>query len=598
MNRLAGALSPYLLQHAANPVDWWPWGEEALAEAKRRDVPLLVSVGYAACHWCHVMAHESFEDEEVAAAVNAVTVPIKVDREERPDVDAVYMQATLALTGQGGWPMTVFATPDGTPFFAGTYFPRDAFVELVEAVGRAWRDHRSELLRQGEAVVTACARSVIPLADVTQVCPIDGPCPPVPPVPRRLLDTNAATVRGFHDPVNGGFGSAPKFPNQPMLAFLHEHSLADGDGRDPDDAAVVEQALERMARGGIYDQLAGGFARYSVDAHWTVPHFEKMLYDNALLLDSYHRLAEVADGTRRALFTRIAAETTGFVLDELVTPQGGFAAALDADTEGVEGATYVWTPDQLRDVLGPEDAAEAAALFGVGSEPNFEAGASVLRLPADPADPERHRDLRTRLAAARAQRPRPARDDKVVAAWNGMAVTALTRYAAGTGDTAADAAADRAARLLAELHLVDGRLRRVSRDGVVGSAGAVLEDHGAVAAAFLARHAATSDPVWRDRAATVLDLVVDHFVDPDTGGFRDTADDATDWSARPADPADGPTPSGWALAADALADFARRFGVDSYQDVAWRALAAAEVAVRRQPRFTAGIATVALRWQD
>ncbi|HZE39177.1 MAG TPA: thioredoxin domain-containing protein, partial [Stackebrandtia sp.] len=468
-NRLASSTSPYLQQHADNPVDWHVWGDEALEEARRRDVPLFISVGYAACHWCHVMAHESFEDDEVARLVNEVSVPVKVDREERPDVDAVYMEATQAMTGQGGWPMSVFATPEGVPFFAGTYFPREHFVRLVEAVGEAWRERREDVVAQGNAVVEACAAAGPPLAEVTVACPIGGPCPPVSPVGEDVLDAAAAAIVRAHDGRNGGFGGAPKFPTQPALGFLLEHCGRTGerDGLD-----VVRRSAEAMARGGIYDQLGGGFARYSVDATWTVPHFEKMLYDNALLLDTYSVLDTVVPNV---LWRRVCDETVGFLTRELRTAEGGFASALDADTEGVEGATYVWTPTQLREVLGDGDGEWARGVFAVSDAGTFEHGTSVLRLPEEPQDMEWFADVRRRLLAARDERPQPQRDDKVVAAWNGLAILGLCGYAKRRGLGGAGVARGEVAagRLLADVHVVDGRLRRVSRDGVAGEAAGV-----------------------------------------------------------------------------------------------------------------------------
>ncbi|GIG65783.1 thioredoxin domain-containing protein [Phytomonospora endophytica] len=589
MNHLATALSPYLQQHAGNPVDWREWGEDALAEAKRRDLPLFISIGYAACHWCHVMAHESFEDEEVAALVNEFTIPVKVDREERPDIDAVYMQATIAITGQGGWPMTVFAAPDGTPFFAGTYFPREHFIRLVNAVGTAWATQRTELLSQGRAIVQACAAAGPDLADVSDSCPVDGPCPAGAPVEASILDAAARQIHGSFDPVNGGFGGAPKFPTAPALAFLLRHHERTGDARSLD---IADHTAERMARGGIYDQLGGGYARYSVDAEWIVPHFEKMLYDNALLLGLHTELDRL---TGKAIHARVADETARFVVDALGTAEGGFAAALDADTDGVEGATYVWTPAQLTEVLGADDAAWAAELFTVTEEGTFEHGTSVLQLPADPdgsAAAQRFADIRRRLTAARDLRPQPARDDKVVAAWTALAVTALTAYAAHRAQPWADVAADRAARLLADVHTVDGRLRRVSRDGRAGTAQGVLEDHAAVASAYLARHAADPDGGWLPRAKELLDLVDRHFTTGD-GGFHDTADDAETLVHRPTDPTDGPTPSGWALAAQAYAEYAGVTGDPYYRDAAYRALAVAEPVLRKHPRFAGGLGVAA-----
>ena len=422
MNRLASATSPYLLQHADNPVDWWPWSPEAFAEAKQRDVPVLISVGYAACHWCHVMAHESFEDTAVADEINTKFVAIKVDREERPDVDAVYMTATQALTGQGGWPMTVFATPEGQPFFAGTYYPRDVFTRLLDAVGTAWRDQRDAVTKQSSQVVTA-------IAAAQQIAAEGGHLGPA------VLDAAAASLAEEFDDVYGGFGGAPKFPPHLVMLFLLRHYQRTGDAHSLEMARATG---EQMARGGIYDQLAGGFARYAVDGTWTVPHFEKMLYDNAMLLRAY---TEIWRLTGDAMAGRVAAETAEFIIDGLGTPEGGFASALDADTAGVEGATYVWTPAELRDVLGETGAAFAADVFGVTEIGTFEHGSSVLRLALDVDDGsselrERWRETRDTLREARERRPQPGRDDKVVAEWNGLAITALAHFA-----TVADALA-------------------------------------------------------------------------------------------------------------------------------------------------------------
>src|SRR5690348_12571013 len=398
-NRLAGATSPYLQQHKDNPVDWWQWSPEAFAEARRRDVPVLISVGYAACHWCHVMAHESFEHEGVARLVNELTVPIKVDREERPDVDAIYMTATQAMTGQGGWPMTVFTTPEGEPFFCGTYYPRATFSRLLDSVTTAWRDQRDGVVKQGSAVVQAIGGAQL----------VGGP---TTPISASLLDAAAAALAEDHDQGYGGFGGAPKFPPHMNLLFLLRHHQRTGSARSLE---IVRHTAEQMARGGIYDQLAGGFARYAVDGTWTVPHFEKMLYDNALLLRVYTQLWRLTDDP---FARRIADETATFLLRDLATPAGGLASALDADAAGVEGLTYAWTPSQLSETLGDADGAWAADLFRVTSTGSFEHGSSVLVLGRDIDDAapelvERWQDVRKRLRAARAQRPQPARDDKV-----------------------------------------------------------------------------------------------------------------------------------------------------------------------------------------
>ena len=446
-NRLATATSPYLLQHADNPVDWREWGEEAFAEARRRDVPVLLSVGYAACHWCHVMAHESFEDAGVATAVNDRFVAVKVDREERPDVDAVYMSATTALTGQGGWPMTCFLTPDGHPFYCGTYYPREHFLALLDAVAEAWTERRDAVEQQGAAITDAVSRTSALLT------------------PDRLDDDALADaarlVARDADATHGGFGGAPKFPPSMTLEHLLRHHARTGDSEA---LRLVERTCEGMARGGIYDQLAGGFARYAVDAAWVVPHFEKMLYDNAQLLRVYLHLYR-ATGSARA--ERVARETAEFLRTELRTPEGGFASALDADTDGVEGLTSVWTPEQLTDVLGPADGARAAEVLSVTPEGTFKDGTSTLQLREDP-DPGWWAGVRTRLAEARSRRPQPSRDDKVVTAWNGLAVAALAESGVLLGEPDHVAAARECAELVLGLHLVDGRLRRASRGSAAG----------------------------------------------------------------------------------------------------------------------------------
>ncbi|MEV0002358.1 thioredoxin domain-containing protein [Micromonospora sp. NPDC050980] len=593
MNRLAQATSPYLLQHADNPVDWWPWCDEAFAEAKRRDVPVLISVGYAACHWCHVMAHESFENEAVARLMNDDFVCVKVDREERPDVDAVYMTATQAMTGQGGWPMTVFATPDGTPFFCGTYFPRANFIRLLGSVATAWRDQREAVLRQGAAVVEAIGGAQA-VGGVTA------------PLTAELLDAAAAQLAKEYDETNGGFGGAPKFPPHMNLLFLLRHHRRTGSARSLE---IVRHTAEAMARGGLNDQLAGGFARYSVDGHWTVPHFEKMLYDNALLLRVYTQLWRV---TGDRLARRVARDTARFLADELHRAGDGFASALDADTEGVEGLTYVWTPAQLAEVLGEDDGRFAADLFGVTAEGTFEHGSSVLRLArdvddADPAVRARWRDVVGRLLAARDTRPQPARDDKVVAAWNGLAITALAEfqqvaalYASPDDEDAnlmegvvivADGAMRDAAEHLAAVHLVDGRLRRVSRDKVVGEPAGVLEDHGCVAEAFCALHQLTGEGRWLTLAGELLDVALARFAAPD-GGFFDTADDAERLVTRPADPTDNATPSGRSAIVAALVAYAALTGENRYREVAEKTLSTVAPIVDRHARFTGYAATV------
>ncbi|MFC0099508.1 thioredoxin domain-containing protein [Micromonospora marina] len=593
MNRLAQATSPYLLQHADNPVDWWPWCDEAFAEAKRRDVPVLISVGYAACHWCHVMAHESFENEAVARLMNDDFVCVKVDREERPDVDAVYMTATQAMTGQGGWPMTVFATPDGTPFFCGTYFPRANFIRLLGSVATAWRDQREAVQRQGAAVVEAIGGAQA-VGGVTA------------PLTAELLDAAAGQLAREYDETNGGFGGAPKFPPHMNLLFLLRHHQRTGSARSLE---IVRHTCEAMARGGLNDQLAGGFARYSVDGHWTVPHFEKMLYDNALLLRVYTQLWRL---TGDRLARRVARDTARFLADELHRAGEGFASALDADTEGVEGLTYVWTPGQLVEALGEDDGRFAADLFDVTADGTFEHGTSVLRLArdVDDADPQvraRWQDVVGRLLAARDTRPQPARDDKVVAAWNGLAVTAIAEFQqvaallvspddedANLMDgvlIVSDGAMRDAAEHLAAVHLVDGRLRRVSRDRMVGEPAGVLEDYGCVAEAFCAMHQLTGEGRWLTLAGELLDVALARFAGPD-GAFYDTADDAERLVTRPADPTDNATPSGRSAIVAALVAYAALTGETRYREAAEKTLTTVAPIVDRHARFTGYAATV------
>ncbi len=532
-NNLAGATSPYLRQHADNPVHWQQWGAEALDEARRRDVPILLSIGYAACHWCHVMAHESFEDDLVAEAMNAF-VCIKVDREERPDIDAIYMNATVAMTGHGGWPMTCFLTPDGRPFFCGTYYPRAQFLQLLSAVGETWRTRRGEVEEASEQVAGELRRMAAGL-------PGGGP-----EVTVELCDHAVGAVLRDEDAARGGFGGAPKFPPSALLeALLRTHERTGS----PEPLAAVRRTCEAMARGGIYDQLAGGFARYSVDADWVVPHFEKMLYDNALLLRVYaHFYRRSGDPLAR----RVAAETAAFLIEDLGA-DSMFTSSLDADAAGSEGSTYVWTPAQLREVLGEDDGRWAATTFGVTDAGTFEHGSSVLQLSADPGDPDRFERVRAALLAARRGRPQPARDDKVVTAWNGLAVTALAEASVALGDPQLLAAAQRCAAALTDLHIVDGRLRRASLGGRVGDSAAILEDYAMLATGLLAVHQITGQPSWLQTAGGLLDTALRHFADPDRPGrWFDSADDAEQLLVRPADPLDGATPSGASSIAEAL----------------------------------------------
>ncbi len=571
-NRLKDATSPYLLQHADNPVDWWPWSAEAFAEARRRDVPVLLSVGYSACHWCHVMAHESFEDPGTAALLNEHLVPIKVDREERPDVDAVYMTATQAMTGQGGWPMTVFMTPGREPFYCGTYFPREHFSRLIVAVSAAWRDERGSVTDQAKRISqTLAERASAGGWSTGSTESIAG---------EELDGVLAAAVRaleGDYDSSRGGFGGAPKFPPSMVLEFLLRRRERTGG------AAALRMAdgtLEAMARGGMYDQLGGGFARYSVDAAWVVPHFEKMLYDNALLARVY------AHSWRRggsALARRVAAETCDWMVRELRTPEGGLAAALDADSEGEEGKFYSWTPGQLTAVLGRTDGEYAAETFGVTGRGTFEHGLSVLQLRAEPGDAGRFAGVRHTLFAARDKRIRPARDDKVVAAWNGLAIAAMAETGLLLDRPDLVRAARDAAELLASVHLRDGRLLRTSRDGSVGASAGVLEDYAAVAEGFLALSGVTGEARWAQLAGQLLDTAAERFADG-AGGFYDTADDGETLLYRPADPADNATPSGTFAVAGALLSYAALTGSPRHREAAAAALGVLPAIASRYPR--------------
>jgi len=577
-NHLAGEASPYLLQHVDNPVDWWPWGEEAFAEARRRDVPVLLSVGYSACHWCHVMAHESFEDPDVAALVNRLFVPIKVDREERPDVDAVYMEVTQAMTGSGGWPMTVFTTPDAEPFYAGTYFPPQpgrgmpSFTQLCTALGEMWAEDRERVLAGAADVVRRLAR--------------DPLHPPGRPLTPELLETAVDVLRRDADPVNGGTRGAPKFP--PAMVIEAQLRIAATPGPAAAQAlADASLTLERMARGGIYDQLGGGFARYSVDAAWVVPHFEKMLYDNALLARAYgthHRL------TGSPLSERVGRETLDFLLAELRTVEGGFASSLDADSADAsghleEGAFYVWRAADLTP--------ELARLLGVTAAGTFEGDTSVLQLPRDPDDPDAWASARQELLRRRASRTRPARDDKVVAAWNGLAIAALADAGARYDEPRWLDAARAAAELLLRVHLVDGRLRRVSRDGVVGRHAGVLEDHADVAEGLLALHQATGERRWLEEAGRLLEVVLERFADRAPGregALFDTADDAPALVSRPAELADNATPSGASAAAGALLGYAALTASTRHREAALAVLEQLTPLIAAAPRF-AGWAT-------
>ncbi|MFJ6842708.1 thioredoxin domain-containing protein [Streptomyces griseoluteus] len=580
MNRLADVTSPYLLQHADNPVDWYPWGPEAFEEARRRDVPILLSVGYSACHWCHVMAHESFEDQATADYLNENFVSVKVDREERPDVDAVYMEAVQAATGQGGWPMTVFLTPEAEPFYFGTYFPprpqhgMPSFGQVLEGVHQAWEGRRDEVTEVAGKITRDLAQREI----VRQAAGVPGE--------EELAQALLGLTREY-DPQRGGFGGAPKFPPSMALEFLLRHHARTG---SEGALQMATDTCERMARGGIYDQLGGGFARYSVDRDWVVPHFEKMLYDNALLCRVYAHLWRT---TGSDLARRVALETADFLVGELRTEEGGFASALDADSDDgtgrhVEGAYYVWTPESLRALLGDEDGDLAAEYFGVTGEGTFEHGQSVLQLPQAERvfDAGRIASVRERMLAERSRRPAPGRDDKVVAAWNGLAVAALAETGAYFDRPDLIEAAVAAADHLVRVHLDEhGHLTRTSRDGRAGANSGVLEDYADVAEGFLALASVTGEGVWLDFAGLLLDQVMARFTDPESGALYDTASDAEQLIRRPQDPTDNATPSGWSAAAAALLSYAAHTGSEAHRTAAERALGVVKALGPRVPRF-------------
>jgi uncharacterized protein len=562
-NRLANETSPYLLQHRDNPVDWQPWGADALAEAATREVPMLVSIGYSACHWCHVMERESFEDPETAVLMNQHFVCVKVDREERPDVDAIYMDAVQAMTGHGGWPLNAFVTPEQVPFFAGTYFPpaprqgMPSWRQVLEAVSEAWDKRRDDIVDGSERIV-ARLRGAAALEPSKQ--PIDG----------RQLDVAVATLRQSFDPRHGGFGGAPKFPPASAIEFLlarreREMSIA---------------TLRAMAAGGIYDQVGGGFARYAVDATWTVPHFEKMLYDNALLARAYlHGFLASGDHDLR----RVCCETLDWVLREMRGPEGGFYAALDADSEGVEGKFYVWTIDQLQQVLGEDLAGEAIARFGATEAGNFE-GANVLegRGPM----PDRLPEIRARLLEARERRVRPGLDDKRLCAWNALMVGALADAGAVLErEDYLAAAADCATFVLDQMRDADGRLLRTWKDGRGRLAG-YLEDHAFLLEALLALYEASFEPRWFKEARALADATIERFGDPDRGGFFTTAADHERLVVRRKDLEDTPIPSGASSAALGLLRLAALTGEHGYERRAVGALRLGhEVAVRHPQAF-------------
>ena len=555
MNRLADEASPYLRQHADNPVDWYPWGDEAFAAAQERDVPLLVSIGYSACHWCHVMAHESFEDDDVAAVMNRHFVNVKVDREERPDVDDIYMEATQAMTGQGGWPMTVVCTPDGRPFFAGTYFPKErrggmiGFVELCERINEVWHTQRDDLVQQADQLTGALGRTalVVPREGLPTAEEVDGAL-------HRIVRAS--------DPEHGGLGGAPKFP-QPMAMEALAIAASRGDTQA---LTALTLTLDAMAAGGIYDHLGGGFARYAVDGVWLVPHFEKMLYDNALLIRLYLHGWQLTGEPR---FLQVLSETVTYVLRDLRQPGGGTSSAEDADSEGVEGKFYVWTDTQVREVLG-EEADTARHWYGFRPGGNFEDGTTIpnrMHARGELARPPEVEAARQALFDARATRVRPGLDDKVLTEWNAYLVAALAEAGAATGNTAwVDAAVETAEFLLANLRRPDGRWLRAWQADAGARHLAYATDHGALVDAFTRLAEATGEARWITEARAAADALLDLFWDPELGGVFTTGHDAEALIARPKDLMDNATPGANSLAAVGLLRLAALTGDERYRE--------------------------------
>src|ERR671912_771012 len=548
-NRLAKETSPYLLQHKDNPVDWYPWGEEALKRAREEDKPVLLSVGYSACHWCHVMERESFEDDETARMMNEHFVNIKVDREERPDIDSIYMSAVQALTHHGGWPMTVFMTPDGAPFYGGTYFPpvpsrgMPSFKQLLVSLADAYENRRDEVMQSAESV-----REYLQAAT--------GASAPTTGLSEELLNNAATSLLGQLDNRFGGFGGAPKFPQAMNLEVLLRYYKRTGDRAA---RAGVEHTCRQMANGGIDDQLGGGFARYSVDEYWLVPHFEKMLYDNALLARLYLEAYQVSGDD---FFRRIAEETLDYVARDMTDPEGGFYSAEDADSEGEEGKFYVWTPGEIEAALEPDEAKLATRFWDVTERGNFE-GKNILNVPRPPEAIAAEFDIsagelwqrivriREKLLAKREKRVRPGRDEKVLAAWNGLMLRAFAFAASVLDREDYREIAEKNASFLMEKLVVDGRLRRSYKDGRARFNG-YLEDYACVADGLLELYEATFETRWIAEAGSLADAILELFWDAERGVFYDTAADHEELVTRPRDVYDNASPSGNTVAVDVL----------------------------------------------
>ena len=598
MNRLAGASSPYLRQHADNPVDWYEWGDEAWERARAEDKPVFLSVGYASCHWCHVMAHESFEDDATAALLNEHFVPIKVDREERPDVDAVYMSAVQALTGRGGWPMSVFCAPDGRPFHGGTYWPPESrhgmpgFPDVLRSIAQLWEGERDRVDRAGDALLDHLRRLTSARAEAAGAVDLDA----------LVRDAARGAVAAW-DRELGGFGHAPKFPQAMTIDFLLAHHVRTGDA---DALAAAAATLRAMSQGGIYDHVAGGFARYSVDEVWLVPHFEKMLYDNALLLRAYVHAWQVTGDAR---FRRIAIETSDYLLREMRSPEGAFWSATDADSEGVEGRFFVWSDEEFREVVSAtgEDPQPWVEFFGVTPGGNFAdphhpelPAANVLSEPvardeSDAAFDERFRRVRGALYERREQRVHPGLDDKVLTSWNALALGALAEAGAVLGVPAYVAAASRCARFLRDRLVVDGALQHVWTSAHGASVGAFAEDVAFLAQALLVLYEADHDVAWVAWARRLVDDADARFADGETGTYFTSASDAEALVARPKETWDGATPSPSSALADARLRLHGLTGEHAHAAAAERTIAAFAGDARRAPTGFGQILTAAER---
>jgi hypothetical protein len=582
-NRLARETSPYLLQHAHNPVDWYPWGEEALRRAKEEQRPILLSIGYSACHWCHVMEHESFENPDIARLMNDNFVNIKVDREERPDLDSIYMTAVQGMTGQGGWPMTVFLTPDGAPFYGGTYFPpadrggMPGFPRVLQSVAEAFRTKPDEIRQSAEQIRQFLERQTRPPSEAGLLSP-------------EILDRAFTALRNQFDGQYGGFGGAPKFPQPMSLDFLLRTHLRT---KDPRALAMVELTLEKMAHGGMYDQLGGGFHRYSVDRVWLVPHFEKMLYDNAQLAAIY---LHAYQATGNPIYRRVCEETLDYVMREMVSPEGGFYATQDADSEGDEGKFFVWTPNEILAVLGEEDAHVFSAYYGVRPGGNFE-GKSILfvpgaaetvaeslEMPIDALQAALERGRRT-LFEARERRVKPGRDEKVLTAWNGLMLRAFAEAAAALGRDDYRCTAEANAEFLLSKLGANGRLLRTYKDGQAKLNG-YLEDYSFLADGLLALYQSTLDARWYREARRLADTMIEQFWDEDSasgGSFFDTGKDHEQLVSRPRDVFDNATPSGSSVAVEVLLRLAVLSGEQRYRQIAEAVLRSLAESLARMP---------------